>query len=165
MYGGETWVKADLAITDSDFGRNSVYLSNWQEALTAANLTVSDIGTPAFTQAYADTGNSWFNETTPFLKQMWSVSYNNDIYLYLTNTWNNNWNNRGTCTYGRWTSSGIYYGNEWQYIKCPNSLCFVGIDTVDPQECYHCSGHGTCLGITKIFYGTWFWFFIKFFKF
>ena len=146
MYGGETWRKADLTVTDKDYERKSVYLSNCQEVLTAAGLTYKDIGTTAYQQAYAKTGNSWFSETTPFLPQYRSVSYNTDIYLFPTNTCNNNWNNRGTWSYGRCTWTGIYYGSEWQYIKCPNSLCFVDIDTVDPQECYHWSSHGTCLG-------------------
>ena len=152
MYGGETWLKSNLTITDKDYERKSVYLSSWQEALNAAGLTTSDIGTAKFAQAYADTGNNWFAETVPFLKQERSINYNTDVFVFPTNTCYNNWNNRGTWNYGRCTCTGIYYGSECQYIKCPNSLCFVDIDTVDPQEWYHWTGHGTWLGN-----GTWSW--------
>lgn len=75
-----------------------------------------------------------------------SMSYNVDVYVFPLFNCQNNCNGRGTCRLGRCTCTGKYYGSQCQYIKCPNSLCFVDIDTVDPQECYHCSMHGICLG-------------------
>jgi hypothetical protein len=144
LYGGVNWHTADLITADSENERKSLFLSDCQTKLDDEGLTVDDIGTPAWDAAYASTGDDCFQSIEPFPQEERSISYNTNVYVFPIDECIDNCNNRGTCNFGRCTCEGLYFGANCEYIKCPNSLCFVDIDTIDIQECYHCSGHGTC---------------------
>jgi hypothetical protein len=52
---------------------------------------------------------------------------------------------RGICNYTSCKCDKGYYGNNCEYISCPNSLCYRDVDIWSSERCYHCSGHGTCI--------------------
>lgn len=85
LYGGQTWLEADIDITDTDFERKSVYEANCLLIITDQGFTIDDIGTAAFAAAYDTTNDTCFLETEPFLQIERSIYYNTDIYLFPIN--------------------------------------------------------------------------------
>jgi len=53
LYGGETWFEADFDVTDANYEERSTYLSSCEIIIKAEGLSVDDIGTTAFEDAYA----------------------------------------------------------------------------------------------------------------
>ncbi len=98
------------------------------------------------------TGNVCFNVklNPPFPLTERSIEYGEDVYFLSTKECYKNCTSRGLCTLGRCTCKNGWHSVACDLMNCPNSLCFVDIDTIDPQECYHCSSNGRCVNGTCI---------------
>jgi hypothetical protein len=51
---------------------------------------------------------------------------------------------RGVCFMGRLFCKKGYFGNQCQNKLCENSFCYYNTDSLSPDICIFCSGHGNC---------------------
>ena len=110
------------------------------------DLTILDIGTPRWTEQLYKTYNPCFNVSIypPFTQPIRKMQYNTNIYYLSTNPCPEDCNNQGLCTLGRCTCLLGWHSLSCNMRNCYNSLVFVDIDIIDPQQCYHCSQNGIC---------------------
>lgn len=98
------------------------------------------------------TNNPCFNTKIypPFERAKRRINYNTDIYYLSTKFCFENCSGNGLCSLGRCTCKNGWHGIGCNLRNCYNSLCFVDIDTIEPQVCHHCSSNGVCKNGTCI---------------
>ena len=80
----------------------------------------------------------------PFKAPHRDVSYTGDIYFLATDRCEEDCNGNGVCSASRCTCMNGWHGDACDKRNCPNSLCYVDIDTLEIQYCSHCSQNGLC---------------------
>lgn len=97
-------------------------------------LTIDDIGTDRWEEQKMRTGNVCFDTkiNPPFPLTERSIEYGEDVYFLSTKECYKNCTNKGLCTLGRCTCMNGWHSVACDIKNCPNSLCFVDIDTIDP---------------------------------
>ena len=72
------------------------------------------------------------------------IRYSPTIYFLAMNICTNDCSGNGKCVLSRCTCSNGWHGNDCLKRNCPNSLCYIDIDTIEVQYCSHCSQKGKC---------------------
>jgi hypothetical protein len=72
------------------------------------------------------------------------VLYSSNVYFLPTDRCEEDCNLNGQCSISRCTCKNGYHGDSCNKKNCPNSLCYVDIDTLEIQYCSHCSQNGIC---------------------
>eukprot|EP00347_Sterkiella_histriomuscorum_P007988 403346798 len=162
IYGGANWVGTNLDETDTIEYQKEKYLEKCRNILqqrslieqansevlgeSYPDLSIDDMGTARWTDQYRKTNNVCFNSKVypAFPKTERRIIYGEDVFFLSTKDCYLNCSTNGLCALGRCTCKNGYHSSGCELNNCPNSLCFVDIDTIDPQQCYHCSSNGRC---------------------
>lgn len=109
-------------------------------------VTAYDIGSKRWYDLFKENINNTiirdcFNMTTnpPFPPVTRDVIHSSTIYFLPTDRCDGNCNGNGLCSLSRCTCKNGIHGDSCDKYNCPNSLCYVDIDTIEIQYCSHCS--------------------------
>lgn len=166
IYGGTGWSVTNYTIQDKLNKNIEVFEDRCRGALDKINIegnakdekwssiTAYDIGTKRWYDIFKmnlgkpgrEDVTECFNMTTnpPFPPVTRDVRHSSTIYFMPTDGCDGDCNAQGQCTLSRCTCLNGIHGDACDKTNCPNSLCYVDIDTIEIQFCSHCSQNGKC---------------------
>lgn len=163
IYGGSKWTVTDNVMQDEINANRSLFEDRCREVIDAINdvnsetqgwkqLSSFDIGTIKWFKLWQETDPNDkarldclnMTQNPPFPPIERDIRYSSSIYFLATDICTDDCSGNGRCSISRCTCKNGWHGNACNKKNCPNSLCFVDIDTIEVQYCSHCSQQGKC---------------------